>query len=116
MSHIKSVQISIVKKSQPCKRARYGQIRSGVSSAPAQALGAGLGGHSSLRRLWLFGNRIGDSGLQALWSRYCIGPDAVLDIRLRDGKIEDGRCTSARGLSPRRPSPKAWQTTRAYET
>ena len=30
-----------------------------------EALGAGLGGHSSLRVLYLFGNRIGDSGLQA---------------------------------------------------
>ena len=36
---------------------RFGRLR--------EALGAGLGGHSSLRVLWLHCNRIGDSGLQA---------------------------------------------------
>ena len=59
-----------------------------------EALGAGLGGHSSLRVLWLFGNRIGDSGLQALGGGKGLesaGPEDTLDIRLRDGKLQVSR-------------------------
>ena len=64
-----------------------------------EALGAGLGGHSSLRVLWLHANRIGDSGLQALGGGKGLesaGPEDILDIRLRDGKFQGRRFTSAR--------------------
>ena len=37
---------------------------------------------------------------EKVWSRYCVGPDAVLDIRRRDGKIEGRRCASARWPVP----------------
>ncbi|CAE7590175.1 NLRC3, partial [Symbiodinium natans] len=57
-----------------------------------QALGAGLGGHSSLRVLWLHGNRIGDSGLQA-WGggkgSESAGPEDILDIRLRHKDLRE---------------------------
>ena len=65
---------------------RFGRLR--------EALGAGLGGHSSLRVLWLYGNRIGDSGLQALGGgkgSESAGPEDILDIRLRDGKLQVSR-------------------------
>ena len=38
-------------------RGSVGQLR--------QALAAGLGGHTALKMLWLYGNRIGDGGIKA---------------------------------------------------
>ena len=73
MSHRRSVQISVVKKLQPLRIIQRAGDGSGVS--PAQALGAGLGGHSSLQVLYLHGNRIGDNGLQALGRGKSIGAD-----------------------------------------
>ena len=45
--------------------------------------------------LWLHGNRIGDSGLQALGGGKGSELKICLDVRRRDGKFQGRRCTSA---------------------